>query len=118
MYIKQRTKKRERRKRRVRQKISRERTVPRLSVFRSNTHIYAQVIDDGKGVTLFAASDKELSKEKKQSLRNRAYEVGKLLANKAQKKNITKVVFDRNRYAYKGAVAQLAKGARERGLKF
>ena len=92
---------------------------PRLSVFRSNKEIYAQVIDDVKGVTLVAASsrDKELSKAKgtKSEI---AAEVGKAVAEKAKKAGIEKVAFDRGGNLYHGRVKSLAEGAREAGLKF
>jgi len=92
---------------------------PRLSVYRSNKEIYAQVIDDNKGVTLVAASsrDKELSKAKgtKSEI---AAEVGKAVAEKAKKAGIEKVAFDRGGNLYHGRVKSLAEGAREAGLKF
>lgn len=89
---------------------------PRLCVFRSNKHIYAQIIDDEKGITLVSASDLEL-KSKKNRIET-AFEVGKLIAKKALEKKIEKVVFDRSRYKYHGRVKSLAEGAREGGLKF
>lgn len=88
---------------------------PRLSVFRSLQHIYAQLIDDDKGVTLMAESDTKGVKGKKA---DRAYEVGKKLAEKAIKSQIDAVVFDRGGFLYRGRIAQLAKGARDGGLKF
>lgn len=87
---------------------------PRLAVFRSNKKIYAQIIDDSKGITLVFASDTKAVGTK----RERAYQVGKQLADKATKAKITKVVFDRGGFLYQGRVAELAKGAREGGLKF
>lgn len=92
---------------------------PRLSVFRSNKEIYAQVIDDKKGVTLVAASsrDKELSKAKGTKTEI-ASEVGKALGEKAKKAGIEKVAFDRGGNLYHGRVKSLAEGAREAGLKF
>jgi large subunit ribosomal protein L18 len=113
--------KKEIRKKRVRAKIHGTEERPRLSVFRSNKHIYAQIIDDEKGMTLVAASSKELEKEIKEKKINKsqiAFQVGKLLAEKAKEKNITKVVFDRGAYKYHGRVKQLADGARENGLIF
>tara|TARA_R110001592_G_scaffold27763_28_gene103007 strand:- start:3179 stop:3574 length:396 start_codon:yes stop_codon:yes gene_type:complete len=96
-------------------------TRPRLSVFRSGKQIYAQVICDIKGETLAAAStlEKEL-KEKVKSGANKeaALEVGKLLAERAKKAGVTKVVFDRGRYIYHGRVKALAEGARDGGLDF
>ena len=92
---------------------------PRLSVFRSNKEIYAQVIDDAKGETLAAASsrDKEFSKAKgtKSEI---AAEVGKAIAEKAKKAGIDNVAFDRGGNLYHGRVKSLAEGAREAGLKF
>jgi len=88
-----------------------------LNVFRSNKNIYAQVIDDVEGVTLASAStlDKEVSGESKTEL---AAAVGKLVAERAQDKDITEVVFDRGGYQYHGRVKALAEAARESGLKF
>ncbi len=87
---------------------------PRLSVFRSVAHIYAQIIDDGVGKTLVAHSDRQLKGTKKE----KAYEVGKKIAEKALKAKIREVVFDRGGFLYHGRIAQLARGAREGGLKF
>ncbi len=96
-------------------------TRPRLSVFRSGKQIYAQVIDDLRGVTLAAAStlDKDL-KEKLKSGSNKeaATEVGKLVAERAKKAGVTKIVFDRGSYLYHGRVKALADGARDGGLEF
>lgn len=110
--------KRERRKRRVRAKIFGTLEKPRLSVFRSSRHIYAQLIDDNKGETLVAASDLEITKEKTMTKQKIAREVGKLLASKAKEKKISHVVFDRGGYQYHGRVKELAEGAREGGLVF
>ena len=106
------------RHKRVRGKISGTAERPRLNVFRSNTNIYAQIIDDVKGVTLAAASslDKEISGNG--GNKEAAKEVGKLLAKKATDKGIAEVVFDRGGYVYHGRVKELAEGAREGGLKF
>ncbi|MBT8185846.1 MAG: 50S ribosomal protein L18 [Eudoraea sp.] len=92
---------------------------PRLSVFRSNKEIYAQLIDDNKGVTLVAASsrDKDLSKAKG-TKSEKAAEVGKAIAEKAKKAGIEQVAFDRGGNLYHGRVKSLADGAREAGLKF
>lgn len=87
---------------------------PRLCVFRSNKGIYAQIIDDSMGKTLVSATDKKETGTKKE----KAYKVGKNLAEKAIKIKITTVVFDRGGFLYQGRVAELAKGAREGGLKF
>ncbi len=101
---------------RVRSRVTGTASRPRLSVFRANRHIYAQLIDDGKGITLAAASSKELkTKDKKTGI---ATSVGKAIAEKAASKNITTVVFDRGGFAYHGRVKALAEAAREGGLKF
>ena len=106
------------RHKRVRSKISGTAERPRLNVFRSNTNIYAQVIDDVNGVTLASASslDKEITVNG--GNKEAAKEVGKLVAQKAADKGITEVVFDRGGYVYHGRVKELAEGAREGGLKF
>lgn len=110
------------RKMRVRKKLHRVTTDrPRLSVFRSGKHIYAQVIDDAKGHTLAAASslDPDLAKSLGKGTDVKAAEaVGKLLADRAKKSGVTKVVFDRGGYLYHGRVKALADGAREGGLQF
>lgn len=103
------------RHKKVRKKILGTKERPRLSVFRSNQHIYAQIINDEDGKTLVSASDVK-SAEKQKS--KRAYEVGKKLAEKALKVKIKKVVFDRGGFLYHGRIEQLAKGAREGGLRF
>ena len=112
----------ERRKRRVRNKISKNTDLrPRLSVFRSGKHIYAQIIDDTQGVTLAAASsvDKDLrTKVKTGADKTAATEVGKLVAERAVKAGIKDVVFDRGGYKYHGRVKALADAAREAGLSF
>jgi large subunit ribosomal protein L18 len=101
---------------RVRSKISGSAQKPRLSVFRANRHIYAQLIDDLSGKTLASVSSLEIkTKAKKSEL---AMEVGKALAAKAKEKNISEAVFDRGGFAYHGRVKALAEGAREGGLKF
>lgn len=109
------------RKERIRKKISGTVDRPRLSVFRSAKHIYAQIIDDQAGHTLAAAST--LSPEIRDKLKglkkvDAAREVGKLLAEKAKAKGIVKVVFDRNGFKYHGRVKSLAEGCREHGLVF
>ena len=111
-------KKRQRRRKRVRAKIKGTAQRPRLTVFRSNQAIYAQIIDDEKGVTLVAASEKDLDKNKKGRKTERARWVGEILAQKALKKKIIRVVFDRGYYQYHGRVRALAEGARKGGLKF
>jgi len=110
--------KQERRKRRVRMKIFGTLDKPRLSVFRSSLHIYAQLINDQESKTLISASDLEIKKEKKMTKQNIAREVGKLIASKAKEKNISHIVFDKGGYQYHGRVKELAEGAREGGLQF
>ncbi len=107
-----------RRHRRVRAKIQGALHVPRVVVFRSNKHVYAQVIDDRAGRVLVWASDRELQKADYPRRLALSQEVGKLLAKKARAQRITKVVFDRAGYAYHGNVKALAQGAREGGLQF
>ena len=112
---------RERRKKSIRRKIKGTQERPRLSVFRSNRHIYAQIIDDTKGITLvsFSSLHKEFrEKMSKGSTKEAAKLVGEILAQKAKDKGIEKVVFDRAGYKYHGRVKALAEGAREGGLKF
>lgn len=89
----------------------------RLSVFRSNKYIYAQIIDDEKRQTLVAASQKDVNKLEGTKTQ-RAHAVGLALAKKAEKKKIEQVAFDRGSFAYKGRVKALAEGARAGGLKF
>jgi len=129
--------KRFRHHKRVRVKISGTSKVPRLCVFKSAKHIYAQLIDDEKSRTLAAAGDlklnlktrspsskvskEEKTEETKKPLRGKvavAFKVGKLIAKKALEKKFGKVVFDRGGYRYLGRVRALAEGAREGGLKF
>jgi large subunit ribosomal protein L18 len=106
---------------RIRKKISGNAPRPRLSVFRSARHIYAQIIDDSRGQTLVAAST--LSGQLKGKLSglkktDAAREVGKLLAAKAREKGISQVVFDRNGFLYHGRVKAVAESCRENGLEF
>ncbi len=106
---------------RVRKKISGTPEMPRLCVYRSNAAIYAQVIDDTRGVTLAQASTMDASiKEQLAELdkKGASKAVGKLVGERALKEGITQVVFDRSGYIYTGRVASLADGAREAGLKF
>jgi large subunit ribosomal protein L18 len=111
-----------RRKVHIRKKVEGSQERPRLSVYRSLNHIYAQVIDDTSGKTLAAAStlspelkEGKAGKGKKKEL---AKEVGKLVAKKCQEAQIAAVVFDRNGFMYHGRIAAVAEGAREGGLKF
>ncbi len=103
---------------RVRGKISGTAECPRLNVFRSLNHIYAQIIDDVKGVTLVAASSTEKDFGMNGGNKEAARKVGALIAERALKNGIETVVFDRGGYIYHGRVQELAEGAREGGLKF
>jgi len=106
---------------RVRKKVSGSEARPRLSVYRSTNHIYAQLIDDVKGNTLCAAStlEKEVAAQVKDLSKSEAAKVvGKAVAEKALKLGIKEVVFDRGGYLYTGRVQALAEGAREAGLEF
>ena len=106
-------------RRRIRGKISGTGARPRLSVFRSNKQIYAQIIDDTAGKTLVAAASSDQSiASKKVTKIEQAKLVGMLLAEKAKEANVEKVVFDRSGYVYHGRIKSLADGAREGGLKF
>ncbi|MCC7469856.1 MAG: 50S ribosomal protein L18 [Bacteroidetes bacterium] len=106
---------RDRIKRKIRSKVFGTEARPRLSVYRSNSNIYAQIINDEKGLTIVSASDLKIKKGKKTE---RAQEVGKTLAELAKDKKITSVVFDRNGFNYAGRIKILADSAREAGLKF
>ncbi len=113
----------QRRQRRVRAKLSRinRAGLPRLSVFRSGRQIYAQVIDDQKGTTLVSANSMEAdmrSRLKNGGNADAATQIGKLVAERAKKEGIQKVMFDRGSYLYHGRVKALAEGAREGGLLF
>lgn len=105
---------------RVRRKVAGTGERPRLCIFKSLHHIYAQLIDDEKGVTLVAASTLEESFKGLESRTNiaAAQEVGANIAERAREKGVTSVVFDRNGYKYHGGVAALADAAREKGLEF
>jgi large subunit ribosomal protein L18 len=105
-------------KRRIRKKITGTSKLPRLSVYRSNKQIYAQIIDDSKGITLASASSYKNKEAEKGNKIEQATVVGKELAEKALKAGIEGVVFDRNGYLYHGRVKSLADSAREGGLKF
>lgn len=107
--------KRKIRQKRVRSKITGLEKKPRLSVFRSSNHIYAQVINDEIGKTLISFDDKNIKKGNKVE---KAFEVGKNIAEKSIAEKITEVVFDRAGYKYHGRVKSLAEGARKGGLKF
>lgn len=110
---------------RVRRKILAKRALPRLTVFRSNRYIYAQIIDDSKGKTLVSVSEKEISdllpagrQGTKMTRAQRAWELGKILSKKASSKKIKNVVFDKGAYKYHGRIKALAEGAQEGGLVF
>lgn len=111
-------KSRVRRHKRVRSKISGTAQRPRLNVFRSSMHIYAQIIDDVSGKTLAAASSTEKGFGMYGGNKEAAKKVGQMIAEKAKAAGITDVVFDRGGYVYHGRVAALAEGAREGGLNF
>ena len=120
-HLKIRNKKRQRRTWRVRKKLRGSLEKPRLSVFRSNMHLFAQLIDDEKQITLFGIGTKskefkgtEFAKKSKAAAR----EIGKKVAAAAKEKKIERVVFDRNHYKYHGIIAELATAAREEGLQF
>jgi large subunit ribosomal protein L18 len=109
---------RERRHTRVRTKISGTTECPRLCIFRSNSNLYAQIIDDSQGITLVSASTLDKDIKIKKSNKESAKEVGTLIAKKAIEKNIKSVVYDRGGYIYHGIVKELAEAAREAGLEF
>ena len=112
---------REKREKRVRSKIAGTEVKPRLCVFRSDRHIYAQAINDVQGTTLATASTwcKDLTQKIKGKKKIEvAKEVGKLIATRLQTLGVEKIVFDRGRFLYHGRVKALADGAREKGLKF
>ncbi len=109
------------RKKRIRKNLVGTQQRPRLSVFRSSKHIYAQVIDDGQGHTLAAASSLEKNVKEQPEFESKiavANFVGKLLGERAIKKGIKKIVFDRNGFLYHGRVKAVSDGAREAGLEF
>ncbi|MBW8361568.1 MAG: 50S ribosomal protein L18 [Kaistella sp.] len=110
--------KRNRIKRRVRGKISGSSELPRLSVYKSNKEIYAQLIDDKEGKTLASASSREKGVDSKGTKVEISAAVGKAIAEKAKAAGIENIVFDRNGFVYHGRVKALADGAREAGLKF
>jgi len=109
---------RERRHKRVRTKVSGTEKRPRLCVYRSNSNLYTQIIDDVAGNTLVQASTLDKEVKTKHSNKEAAKEVGALIAKRAAEKNIKEVVFDRGGYIYHGVVKELAEAAREGGLEF
>ena len=122
MITKKKVEHRQRLKRHIRLRLTGTPERPRLTIFRSLKHVYAQIVDDVSGKTILSVSD--VSKEMKEQFKElkgqmaRGKQVGKLAAQKAVEKNITQVVFDRNGYLYHGVVKAMADGAREGGLKF
>ena len=109
------------RKKRIRKKVVGTEIRPRLCVFRSTRHIYAQIVDDAKGQTLAAASTLEKTVKESSEMENKmnaATLVGKLLAERAIGKGVKQIVFDRNGFLYHGRVKAVSNGARESGLKF
>ena len=109
---------RDRRHKRVRAKISGTAERPRLCVYRSNSNIYVQIIDDVAGNTLAQASTLDKEVKEKHANKVAAKEVGSLIAKRATEKNIKEVVFDRGGYIYHGVVKEVAEAAREGGLEF
>ena len=109
---------RNRRHLRVRRKISGTNERPRLCVYKSNSNIYAQIIDDVAGKTLVSCSTLDKDIKTKHANKEAAKEIGAMIAKKASKKNIKSVVFDRGGYIYHGVVKELAEAAREGGLEF
>ena len=129
MNSEEKRKKRYRRHKKVRGKVSGSAKKPRLCIFRSSKHIYAQLVDDEKNRTLALARDLEFKKAKTKKVKDAkegalsgksaiAFEVGRLIAQKAKNLKVEKVVFDRGGYKYHGRVKALADGARAEGLKF
>lgn len=108
---------RTKRKQRIRKRVAGTAERPRLSVFRSDRHVYAQVIDDQKGMTLACVSSFEKGKHRRAD-RTVCTELGKALAERCKAKSIGSVVFDRNGFAFHGRIKALADGAREGGLSF
>lgn len=107
-----------RRHRRVRGRVQGTLQVPRLTVFRSNQHFYASLIDDEAGNVLLSCSDRDIAAKAKKKPQELAKEIGGAIATKAKAKKISKIVFDRAGYKYHGLVKALAEGAREGGLIF
>jgi large subunit ribosomal protein L18 len=118
--MKTKAERREWRKKRIRKKVRGSAERPRLSVFRSASHIYAQIIDDDANTTVISASSLsgEITREDADNKTSIAKKVGVLVARKCIESNIKKVVFDRNGFVYHGRIKALAEGARETGLEF
>lgn len=109
---------RAKRHKRIRAKILGTPERPRLNVFKSNKHLYGQLIDDSRGITLASASDREVEKKENQKPKDLALELGRLLAQKAKRVKLESIIFDRGGYKYHGIIKNLADGARKGGLKF
>ena len=109
------------RKKRIRKKMTGTQERPRLSVFRSARHVYAQIVDDSRGTTVVSASSVEKAVKSQPAFENKvalAEHIGKLIAERAAEKGIKKVVFDRNGFLYHGRVKAISEGARKAGLDF
>lgn len=109
---------RRRRKARVRAKVRGVADRPRLSFYKSNRHMFAQVIDDDKSLTIVSVNDKDVAKTVSKDNKERYFKVGELLAQKAIKKGVKKVVLDRGAMKYHGLLAKFSEGARKGGLDF
>ena len=110
---------RSKRKKRIKKKIYGDAKRPRVSIFRSNKYIYAQVVDDEKGRTITSVSDEKLALRKKKVTRvDRAFKVGEKLAGLLKKKKLKQIVFDRSGYKYHGRVKAVAEGLRKGGIEF
>ncbi len=119
--LRERNRKRHKRAIRVRQTLRGSNEKPRLTVFKSNRHIFAQIIDDeaGKTIVSIGTQSKELrGSENSRKSKTSASVLGKMLAEKAAESNVARVVFDRGRYKFHGVIAELANAAREAGLQF
>ena len=110
--------KRKIRHRRIRSKVKGTSTIPRLSVFRSNQYFYGSIVNDDLGETILSVNDKESKKARGKTKTELAYEAGVIIGEKAKKKKIKKVVFDRSGYKFHGRVGAFAQGARKGGLEF
>ncbi|MEX0622209.1 MAG: 50S ribosomal protein L18 [Candidatus Woykebacteria bacterium] len=106
------------RRKSIRAKITGTKERPRLNVFRSSRYIYAALVDDTVGKTLISTGEKDINKSEKKTKKEKAFLVGKKIAEKAAKEGISKVVFDRAGYLFHGRLKELAAGAKEGGLKF
>lgn len=112
------TLKRIRRHKKIRKSMHGTKECPRLCVFRSNQHIYAQLLDDDSGKVIMSVSDKDIKTKKGEKKSEMAKEVGKEIAKKAMENKIAKIVFDRGGFIFHGRIKAVAEGAREQGLKF